>query len=186
VTVSQFYLAGTGTPGAITIGRITTSGTVVEFTGTVPLPVSNPFTAYAPTVGPDGNLWFPDGPNIGRLDRTLATLDQALPPGVTYASPSRSKQAITAIEVDFDEAMNPASASTTSYYSVAAGVKKHHMFVYSKHVKIRSVTYNPNAEVAFLNLARPFKANQLQVTVHGGVMAANGTSTIGDATAFAS
>jgi streptogramin lyase len=177
-------LVGTGTPAAITIGRITTSGSVVEFTGTVSR--SNSYTAYAPTVGPDGNLWFPDGPNIGRLKPALATIDQALPPGVLdYPSANRTGKVITSIVLNFDEVMNSASASTRSRYSVAAGVKKHHMIVYSKPVKIRSVTYDPTADTATLKLASPFKAKQLQVTVHGGIMAVNGTSTVGDATAIA-
>jgi sugar lactone lactonase YvrE len=179
-------LASTGTPGAVTIGRVTTSGNVIEFTGTVPASNSGSYSAYAPTVGSDGNLWFPDGSNIGRLDRALATLDQALPPGVTTAYANRPKNAITAIVVKFDEAMNSASAGTKSFYGVAAGVKKHHMLVYTKPVKIRSVTYDPSAGTATLKLASPFKGNQLQVTVHSGVMAANGTSTVGGTTTFAS
>jgi virginiamycin B lyase len=176
-------LAGSGLIGAFDIGRITTSGTVVEFTGTVPSSSSGNLTnTYAPTAGSDGNLWFPDGPNIGRLEPALATPGQAIPPTImVYASLNRSKEAITSVVLTFDEAMNSASAGTRSFYSVAAGVKKHHMMV----LKIRSVTYDPTAETATLKLASPFKAKQLQVTVHGGIMAANGTSTEGDATAIA-
>jgi virginiamycin B lyase len=185
-----FTFVGSSPIGALgtglDIGRITTSGTVVEFAGTVqvasPSP-ANPFNTYAPTVGSDGNLWFPDGPNIGRLEPALATPDQAIPPTImTDPSLNRSKGAITSVVLAFDEAMNSASAGTRSFYRVAAGVKKHHMVV----LKIRSVTYDPTAEKATLKLASPFKAKQLQVTVHGGIMAANGTSTVGDATAIAS
>jgi hypothetical protein len=182
-------LAGSSRIGALDIGRITTSGTVVEFAGTVQVPSSttNPFNTYAPTAGSDGNLWFPDGPNIGRLEPALATPDQAVPPTImAYSSLNRSKGAITSVVLAFDEAMNSASAGTTSFYSIAAGVKKHHMMVYNKLLKIRNVTYNPTVGTATLTLARPFKAKQLQVTVHGGIMAANGTSTVGDATTFAS
>ena len=81
--------------------------------------------------------------------------------------------------------MNPGSASTAAFYSIAAGVKKHHMLVYSKAVKIRGVTYDASTGTATLRLAKPFKAKMLQVTVHGGIMAANGTSTQGDATTIA-
>jgi virginiamycin B lyase len=178
-------LAGTGTPAAVSIGRITTSGSVIEFTGTVPLS-SAAASAFAPTVGSDGNLWFPEGSNIGRLDRALATLDQAIPPGFSpYPNTITKKGSVTAIVLYFDEALDSASASTASFYSVAMGVKKHHMIVYSKFVKIRSATYDPTIGTVTLNLARPIKAKQLQVTVHGGVMAANGTSTVGNATTLA-
>jgi virginiamycin B lyase len=181
-------LAGSSPIGALDIGRITTSGTVVEFAGTVQVPMAsttNPFNTYAPTAGSDGNLWFSDDPNIGRLDLALATPDQAIPPTITpYAGFNRSNGAITSVVVSFDEAMNPASAGTRSLYSVAAGVKKHHMMVYNRILKIRSVTYDTD-ETATLKLASPIKAKQLQVTVHGGILAANGTSTVGDATAIA-
>jgi hypothetical protein len=201
-TSSYYNKPGTDAPGAITIGRITTSGNIVEFTETVPVPASNPYTGYAPTVGPaytayaptvgsDGNLWFPDATNIGRLDRALATPDQALPPGVlAQSSATYAGTGISSIILNFDAPMNSASASNKSFYSVAAGVKKHHMIVYSKAVKIRSVTYDPTTATVTLKLAKTFfgnqtsYGNQLQVTVHGGIMAANGTSTEGDATTF--
>jgi len=179
-------LVGTGTPGAISIGRITTSGNVIELTGTVPPSYSNSYTAYAPTVGPDGNLWFPDGPNVGRLEPALVTLDQAIPPGV-LSSPTatHSKKGITSIVLHFDEPMNSGSANTVAFYQIAAGVKKHHVLVYSKTLKIHAVTYNPSTGTATLRLAKPFKASMLQVTIHGGILAANGTSTVGDATTIA-
>jgi hypothetical protein len=179
-------LTGTGTPGAVSIGRITTSGNVTEFTGTVPLSSASP-SVSAPAVGSDGNLWFPDGPNIGRLDRALATPDQAIPPGVDpYPGIFKTRNVtVTAITLAFDEAMDSASANTASFYSVAAGVKKHHMIVYSKIVKIRSVTYDPTAKTVTLMLARPIKDNYtLEVTVRAGITAANGVSTAGNATLF--
>jgi virginiamycin B lyase len=182
-------LGGSGPIEALDIGRITTSGTVVEFAGTVQVPSSspvNPLNTYAPTAGADGNLWFPDGPNIGRLETALATPSQAISPMIADASLNRSKAAITSAVVTFDEALDSASAGITSFYSVAVGVNKHHMMFYNRILKIRSVTYDPTAETATLKLARPFKGNQLQVTVHAGIMAANGTSTMGDATTIAS
>jgi virginiamycin B lyase len=176
-----FSLAGTGTPRAISIGQITTSGNAVEFTGTVPFSSGSPYTALAPTVGSDGNLWFPDGSNIGRLDRALATPDQAIPPGVLQNANTTTTRTggITAIALNFDEALNSASATTASFYRVAAGGKKH-----QKVMKIRSVSYDPTSATVTLKLARTFNGNQLQVTVHGGLSAANGVSTVGDATPF--
>jgi virginiamycin B lyase len=173
-------LLGTGTPAAISIGRITASGSVVEFTGTVP-PSAGSYTAFAPTVGSDGNLWFPDGSRIGRLDRALATLDQAIPPGVGADVTRSFAKKAAGLVLHFDEPMNSASAGTASFYSVATGVKKHHMTVYSKVVKIRRVTYDPTALTVTLMLVKSINTNNTQVTVHGGIMAANGVSTVGDA-----
>jgi len=187
VTGDEVNLAGTGSPGAVTIGRITASGTVLELTGAARPPSEIPFMVYAPTVGADGNLWFPDGSNVGRLDPAQVTLGQAIPLGV-LSSPiaTHSKKGITSIVLQFDEPMNPASASTAAFYSVGGGVKKHHMPIYSKAVKIRSVTYDATAGTATLRLAKPFEAKMLQVTIHGGILATNGTSTQGDATTIAS
>ena len=63
-----------------------------------PSPRSRSFTPYAPTVGSDGNLWFPDGSNVGRLDPALVTLDQAIPPGIlSIPNATHSKKGITSI-----------------------------------------------------------------------------------------
>jgi streptogramin lyase len=178
-------LAGTGTPAAISIGRITTSGSVIEFTGTVPFSSASPST-FTPTVGSDSNLWFPDGSKIGRLDRALVTPDEAIPPGVyPYPNTITKKGSVTAIVLGFDEALDSASASTASFYSVAMAVKKHHMIIYSKFVKIRGATYDPSAGTVTLKPAKPFKDNNgLEVTVRAGIMATNGVSTTGNTTSF--
>jgi hypothetical protein len=187
-TLSSGYLSepltGTGTPAAFSIGRITTSGNVIEFTGTVPLSSASP-SAFAPTVGSDGNLWFPDGSNIGRLDRALATLDQALPPGVHGGGPTYNGKfsSFTAITLEFDEAMNSTSGSTASFYRVATGFNTRRRSVFTKVVKIRSVTYDPSTGTVTLRLAKPYNINsEFRVTVRAGIMAANGVSTVGNAT----
>jgi streptogramin lyase len=170
---------GTHGFGDFNIGQITPSGNVTEFAGSG----SGAGVAYAPTVGSDGNLWFLEGPKAGRLTPSLVTADQAIDPDFTsLPQATRSKKGITAIVVSFDEAMNAASAGNAALYSVASGVKKRHKVVYSKPVKMHSVTYNATAGTATLALAKPFKTNSLQVTVRSGVMAANGTSTGSDYT----
>jgi hypothetical protein len=166
---------GTHGFGDFNIGQITPSGNVTEFAGSGSGSLA---VAYAPTVGSDGNLWFLEGPKAGRLTPSLVTANQAIDPDFTsLPQTTRSKKGITAIVVSFDEAMNAASAGNAALYSVASGVKKRHGIVYSKAVKIRSVTYDASAGAAMLLLAKPIKTSSLQVTVHAGVMAANATST---------
>jgi hypothetical protein len=166
--------------GVFNIGQITPSGNVTEFAGSGSRSTG---VAYAPTVGSDGNLWFLEGPKAGRLSPAQVTADQAIEPELTnFPQTTRSKKGITAVVVSFDEAMNSASASNAAVYSVASGVKKHHKFAFSKPVKIHSVVYSATAGTATILLAKPIKTSSLQVTVHGGVTAANGTSTIGNYT----
>jgi hypothetical protein len=47
------------------------------------------------------------------------------------------------------------------------------------------VTFDSTATTATLELASPFHGRKLLVTVHGGILAASGTSTVGDVTAIA-
>jgi virginiamycin B lyase len=170
--------------GDFNIGQITPSGNVTEFAGTGS---GSSAVAYAPTVDSDGNLWFLEGPKAARLSPAQATADQAIDPDFTFfPQTTRSKKGITAIVVSFDEAMNAASAGNAALYSVASGVKKGHKFVYTKPVKIHSVTYNAAAGTATLALAKPIKTSTLQVTVRSGVVAANGTSTSSDYTSVVS
>jgi hypothetical protein len=170
----------------IRIGRITPSGVVVEIQpGSASNSSQNGASAFAPTVGPDGNLWFPDGANIGRLDLSQVTPDQLAPPGVSIETVNHSGKAITSIVVSFDQAMVPSSAETVGFYKLASGIPVRHKFVVTKSLKIASTTYNNNADTITLNLARPFKG-KVQVTVHVGVMATDGTSTRGTFTAVVS
>jgi streptogramin lyase len=166
---------GTHGFGDFNIGQVTLSGNVTELAGTGS---GSSAVAYAPTVGSDGNLWFLEGPKAARLSPALVTGDQAIAPDFTsLPQTTRSKKGITAIVVSFDEAMNAASAGNAALYSVASGVKQRHKFVYNKAVKIHSVTYDASAGTATLLLAKPIKTKSLQVTVHSGVMAADGAST---------
>jgi hypothetical protein len=135
--------------------------------------------AGAITAGPDGNLWF--------TDNATSKIGQVVPPpGLTgFVSVTHRRKSITAIVLGFDESLVPASADTRTFYSLAGGVKKRHQLVYSKFLRIGGVSYDTNAHTVTIRLARPFKG-QVEVTVHGGVMAANGTATGGDATLYVS
>src|SRR5262249_24043310 len=56
----QLPSAGPG-PGPGAIGRITPAGAITDF----PLPTANSLPPGALTAGPDGNLWFAEGPAPG-------------------------------------------------------------------------------------------------------------------------
>ena len=61
-------------------------------------------------------------------------------------------------------------------------MKKRHKLVFTKGVKIGSVSYDGNAHTVTLKLAKPAKG-KMQVTIHGGIAAANGLSSRDDFTA---
>jgi streptogramin lyase len=152
------------------IGRITPAGALTTFR-----PPAGFFFRTNLTVGPDGNLWFTGGSGIDRLDPT--------PPRVTkvgaVAHPGR---AITSIHLGFDEALDPASASKGRFYGIAAAVANGQTVVFSKAVKIARVSYDRAAHAVRLKLAVPQKG-PVQVTVHAGLVAADGMSSFGDFTA---
>jgi streptogramin lyase len=131
------------------------------------------------TAGPDGNLWF--------TENATSKIGQVVPPpGLTgFVSVTHKRKSITAIVLGFDESLVPASADTRTFYSLTGGVKKRHQLVYSKVLRIGGVSYDTNAHTVTIRLARPFKG-RVEVTVHSGILATNGTSTIGEATTIAS
>jgi hypothetical protein len=80
--------------------------------------------------------------------------------------------------VSFDQTLDSGSASNPGLYSVDAPVKKRGKTTYNKGVAVRGVDYNVNTQVVTITLAKPYKG-VLQVTVQGGVLAANGASSTG-------
>ena len=80
------------------------------------------------TVGPDGNLWFPEYlmphtlailPGQGRIGRVDPS--QLSVTGVVTVAHSR--KGITSILLGFNEALDPVTAGKRRSYSLAAGVK---------------------------------------------------------------
>ena len=115
------------------------------------------------------------GAAIGRLDPT--------PPRVTgVVAVAHSRKAITSIILSFDEALDPGTAESGGFFSLASGAKRGHTTVFSKGVKIRSVSYDGTAYTVRLKLARPQKRT-LMVTVRAGIVAADGISSFSDFTA---
>jgi virginiamycin B lyase len=135
------------------------------------------------TTGSDGNLWFPVGTSIGRLDLGQVQFSTPMSPSITgVVSVTHSKKEITTIVLDFSEGLDPGSAGNGSFYSIASGVKKRHKLLFAKNVKIAGVSYDGNAHTVTLKLAKPFKG-KVQVTVRSGIAATNGTSTQSNFTA---
>jgi streptogramin lyase len=63
------------------IGRMTLTGSITQF----PLPaVNGPSMEPSLTVGPDGNLWFPDSNGIGRITPAGDITEFPLPAGLGY------------------------------------------------------------------------------------------------------
>ncbi len=81
---------------------------------------------------------------------------------------------MTSITLSFNEALDPGSASNTSLYRVLGAVKKRGKTAYRMAVAIKSVVYDNNKTVT-IHLAKPCKV-AVQVTVQGGLRAANGAS----------
>jgi hypothetical protein len=131
------------------------------------------------TAGPDGNLWFTEElpeEYPGQLGEVV------LVPSIGgVVSVTHSKKEITAIILGVSVPLNPASASNRGFYSLDSGIKKRHTLVFSKPAKIRAVLYDSTADTVTLKLAQPSRG-PLQVMVHAGVMATDGTSTRGNFT----
>ena len=90
---------------------------------------------------------------------------------------------MTAITVAFDEALNSGSAGNLELYSVFLSVEKHRKAVYSKPLRIKDVSYNGSARTVTINLAKPYKG-VVEVTVHSGIVAADGQSSDEDFSAI--
>jgi hypothetical protein len=66
---------------------------------------------------------------------------------------------------------------------VLGGVKTRGKTVFSKSVPIRGFRYDDTAHTVTINLARPFKG-MVRLTIHPGIVAANGASSTGGFTAL--
>ena len=97
------------------------------------------------------------------------------PPHVTgIVSVTRTKKGLTAITVGFDETIAPGSVVNPAQYSVLGAVTKRKKILYTKAVAIKGISFDGDAHVT-INLSKPFKG-AVQVTVQGGIKAANGAS----------
>ena len=90
-----------------------------------------------------------------------------------------TKKGLSTINAAFGQALNSDSANNLGHYSVLAGVKKHRKTVFSKGLTINGVSYDSNAHTVKISLAKPFKG-AVQLTIHGGLATANGSTSSGD------
>src|SRR5262249_35701610 len=88
----------------------------------------------------------------------------------------KSKKGISAFIVGFNQPLNPGSAAKLSLYHVFQGVKKKHKEVFTKPLKIKSVTYNSSTARVTINLKKPYKGI-VEVAVDGAIEALDGTFT---------
>jgi hypothetical protein len=106
------------------------------------------------------------------------------PQPAQLAAVGQSKKGLAWVSLAFSDALNPGSATNPSQYVVYGAVKKRGKAVYSKPLPIRSVTYNAAMGRVTINLSKPYKG-AVQVTVHAGLMAANGGSSTRDVSIIA-
>jgi streptogramin lyase len=157
-----------------------------------PFPTPNSRPRRGITTGPDGNLWFPVVveyyiKQIGEIAFNTPTSTLTSTPTSTVASSpvagsvalSHSKKSTT-YTLTFGAPLNSASANDSGLYQALGGVarrvKKHKVTVYTKPLKIKSVSYDPGPNTVRIALAKHFKG-PVQVTIKAGLEAADGAVT---------
>ena len=95
----------------------------------------------------------------------------------------KTKKGVTAISVDFSEALSPGSATNQGFYHVFMDVRKKRNLFYTKPLRIKSVSYNSATEKVTINLAKPNKV-KAEVLVDGTFEALDGALTEIDFSSF--
>jgi probable HAF family extracellular repeat protein len=110
------------------------------------------------------------------VDRPIST-----PPHFNgVASVSRTKRGLTGITIGFDEALDLGVVNDRALFSVLGAAKRRGKTVYTKRVAIKGIGFDGSTRVT-IKLARPYKG-AVQVTVRGGILAADGASSGGFST----
>ena len=107
----------------------------------------------------------------------IGTMRKTPGPRTECSLPRRSTIAFShcrAITIAFDEALETASADSIGFYRVAEGIKKRKQIVFSKSVKISSISYDGSRAVT-VRLAKPVKG-PVRLIVSPGIMATDGTA----------
>ena len=91
----------------------------------------------------------------------------------------KSKKSVTGISVPFNQPLVAASADNAGLYHVFAPVKKKHKTVYSKPLKIKSVSYVASSNSVTIKLAKPAKG-KFEVAIDGAIEALDGATTTVD------
>jgi hypothetical protein len=87
--------------------------------------------------------------------------------------PVKSRKGVTAVSVAFNQPLDPASADNPGLYRVLRGVKKRKKTVYTKALKIRSISYVSSSDSVTIDLAKPLKG-AVEMTVDGAIEALDG------------
>jgi hypothetical protein len=85
------------------------------------------------------------------------------------------KKKVSSVTIAFNEAMNPGSAGNSALYGVLGGVRRGKRMVYSKKVKLGTVSYDEGAHTVSVSLAKPYKG-QVRVSVDGILEALDGVT----------
>jgi Calx-beta domain len=133
------------------------------------------------------NLSSPSGATLGSIETAQVTIEgnqtvYILPPpelvaprGLGVVEVQHVKKKVTAVTIAFNEAMNPGSAGNSALYSVLGGVRRGKRMVYSKKVKLGTVSYDEGADTVSISLAKPYKG-QVRVSVDGILEALDGVA----------
>jgi len=132
-----------------------------------PTPGPTPAPTPAPTPTPTSNPSPTPAPS--------PTPTPPPPVVIGISGVTRKRKGLTAITIAFDEALNSGSVGNLALYSILRGVKKHRKTVYSKPLVIKTVSSASSAQTVTINLGKPFMG-AVQVTVHSGIVAADGQS----------
>jgi hypothetical protein len=89
------------------------------------------------------------------------------------------RKGLVAIVLGFDEPLD--SAGNGGFYNLTSGIKERHRLLFSKALKIDGVSYDGSAHTVTPKLARPTKG-PVQVTIRGGILSADGSTSRGDFT----
>jgi hypothetical protein len=164
-------------PGGATLGGTTTvlaSGGIAVFAN---LTLDKKGTGYAIEGLAGGATSLPATLNVEGLTPPPPAPPPPTPTQVA-GTPSlvNSKKGISAFIVRFNQPLNPGSAAKLSLYHVFQGVKKKHKEVFTRPLKIKSVTYNSSTQKVTINLKKPYKGI-VEVAVDGAIEALDGTFT---------
>ncbi len=165
-----------------------TSGTGLgpaQLDATASVPGNFSYTPAMGTILPSGQgqiLWVTFTPTDS-TDYASATgsttINVLTPPQVMTIAPVSSKHRLTSFTVDYSEALNSSSASSSLLYHVFGAVtkivKKHKETLFTKALAIRGVTPGSSGNTVTIKLRKPYKG-EVQVTVRGTITASNGAS----------
>ena len=84
-----------------------------------------------------------------------------------------SKKKVSSVTIAFNEAMNAGSVSNAALYHLFGGVHKRSKIVYSKKIKVGTVSYNAAAHIVSISLAKPYKG-PIRVSLDGMIEAMDG------------